>query len=71
MARPGSNKKKCERYAAEHRRTKNNPVRTVREGEKTPHKGHLKVESLARVVDSRKRSREARRAAREAEDAQA
>ncbi len=35
----GRNRKKCERYAAEHRRTKNNPARTQRPDEKTPHNG--------------------------------
>ena len=30
-------RKKCERYAAEHRRTRNNPARTQRNPERTPH----------------------------------
>lgn len=33
----GRNKDKCERYAAEHRRTRNNPARTQRTPERTPH----------------------------------
>ncbi len=33
----GRNKAKCERYAREHRRTKNNPARTQRDSERTPH----------------------------------
>jgi hypothetical protein len=33
----GRNKIKCQRYAAEHRRTKNNPARTRRTPERTPH----------------------------------
>lgn len=33
------NRKKCARYAAEHRRTKNNPARTQRNPERTPHHG--------------------------------
>lgn len=28
---------KCQRYAAEHRRTRNNPARTPRDKERTPH----------------------------------
>jgi hypothetical protein len=31
------NRIKCARYAAEHRRTKNNPARTQRNPERTPH----------------------------------
>lgn len=31
------NRDKCARYAAEHRRTKNNPARTQRPNERTPH----------------------------------
>ena len=33
----GRDKKKSEKYAAEHRRTRNNPARTRRPDEKTPH----------------------------------
>lgn len=33
------NRVKCARYAAEHRRTKNNPARTQRNPERTPHNG--------------------------------
>lgn len=33
----GRNKVKCARYAAEHRRVKNNPARTQRKTERTPH----------------------------------
>ena len=33
----GRNRVKCARYAAEGRRVKNNPARTPRPGEKTPH----------------------------------
>jgi hypothetical protein len=33
----GRNKAKCERYAREHRRIKNNPARTQRTPERTPH----------------------------------
>lgn len=33
----GRNEKKCKRYAEEHRRTKNNPARTQRKTEQTPH----------------------------------
>lgn len=33
----GRNKIKCARYAAEHRRTRNNPARTRRNPERTPH----------------------------------
>lgn len=33
----GRDRKKCERYAAEHRRTKNNPARTRRDPERSPH----------------------------------
>jgi len=33
----GRNSKKCEQYANEHRRTKNNPARTLRKNEQTPH----------------------------------
>jgi hypothetical protein len=33
----GRNKVKCARYAAQHRRTRNNPARTRRENERTPH----------------------------------
>lgn len=35
----GRNKIKCERYAAEHRRTRNNPARTRRNPERAPHHG--------------------------------
>ena len=35
----GRNKIKCERYAAQHRRTQNNPARTQRNPERTPHRG--------------------------------
>lgn len=63
------NKRKCERYAAEHRRTKNNPARTQRPDEQTPHHGHRREESLAKVAAGRKRGREAKRAA-ETEKAQ-
>lgn len=35
----GRNRVKCARYAAEHRRTKNNPARTQRNPERTPHNG--------------------------------
>jgi len=31
------NRIKCQRYAAEHRRVKNNPARTQRNPERTPH----------------------------------
>jgi hypothetical protein len=31
------NRVKCARYAAEHRRTKNNPARTRRDPERSPH----------------------------------
>jgi len=31
------NRVKCARYAAEHRRVKNNPARTQRDKERTPH----------------------------------
>lgn len=34
----GRNKDKCQRYAAEHRRTRNNPARTQRDPERTPHR---------------------------------
>jgi hypothetical protein len=33
----GRNRVKCARYAAEHRRVKNNPARTARNPERTPH----------------------------------
>lgn len=33
----GRNRVKCARYAAEHRRTRNNPARTQRNPEKTRH----------------------------------
>jgi hypothetical protein len=33
----GRCKEKCERYAREHRRTRNNPARTRRDPERTPH----------------------------------
>jgi hypothetical protein len=33
----GRNKIKCARYAAEKRRVKNNPARTPRKNERTPH----------------------------------
>ena len=33
----GRNRDKCTRYAAEHRRTQNNPARTRRNPERTPH----------------------------------
>lgn len=33
----GRNRDKCQRYAAQHRRVKNNPARTQRKDEKTPH----------------------------------
>lgn len=33
----GRNKEKCARYAAEGRREKNNPLRTPRPGNQTPH----------------------------------
>lgn len=33
----GRNRAKCERYAAEHRRVKNNPLRRQRAVERTPH----------------------------------
>ena len=33
----GRNRVKCARYAAEHRRVKNNPARTQRDKERTPH----------------------------------
>ena len=33
----GRCKDKCARYAAEHRRVKNNPARTQRTPERTPH----------------------------------
>lgn len=36
-AKIGRSKKKCERYAAQHRRTRNNPARTRRPEEQTPH----------------------------------
>jgi hypothetical protein len=32
------NRIKCQRYATEHRRTKNNPARTQRSPERTPHR---------------------------------
>ena len=32
----GRNRAKCEKYAHEHRRTRNNPARTMRAGERTP-----------------------------------
>ncbi len=32
------NRAKCARYAAEHRRVKNNPARTQRPRERTPHR---------------------------------
>jgi hypothetical protein len=34
----GRNKDKCARYAAEHRRTRNNTERTQRTPERTPHR---------------------------------
>lgn len=33
----GRNKDKCAKYAAQHRRARNNPARTQRRDEKTPH----------------------------------
>jgi hypothetical protein len=33
----GRNHDKCARYAAEHRRTRNNPARTQRNPERSPH----------------------------------
>lgn len=33
----GRKKKSCEKYAAEHRRTRNNPNRKRRDPERTPH----------------------------------
>lgn len=33
----GRNDAKCARYAAEHRRTRNNPARKQRNPERTPH----------------------------------
>jgi hypothetical protein len=33
----GRNRVKCAKYAAEHRRVKNNPARTPRPNERTPH----------------------------------
>lgn len=33
----GRNRVKCQRYAAQHRRVKNNPARTQRPVERTPH----------------------------------
>jgi hypothetical protein len=33
----GRNRVKCAKYAAEHRRTRNNPARTQRTPERTPH----------------------------------
>ncbi len=39
----GRNRAKCARYAAEHRRTKNNPARTQRTPERTPGRGRNKV----------------------------
>lgn len=33
----GRNRDKCARYAAEHRRTRNNPARTRRDPERSPH----------------------------------
>ncbi len=67
----GRSKKKCERYAAEHRRTRNNPARKRRENEQAPHLGHRRSqESLARVADGRKRRKsEAKRAAEVEKDA--
>jgi hypothetical protein len=38
----GRNRAKCARYAAEHRRTKNNPARTRRDPERTPGNGRRK-----------------------------
>lgn len=37
----GRNRDKCARYAAESRRVKNNPARTQRTVERTPHHGVL------------------------------
>lgn len=41
----GRNRVKCARYAAEHRRTRNNPARTRRENERTPGRGRNQVSS--------------------------
>jgi hypothetical protein len=39
------NKKKCEKYAREHRRTKNNPLRKPHDPERTKHSERRKKES--------------------------
>ena len=36
IRKPDRNRAKCARYAAQHRRTKNNPARTQRNPERTP-----------------------------------
>jgi hypothetical protein len=39
----GRNRDKCAQYAAEHRRTQNNPARTRRQNERTPGRGRNPV----------------------------
>jgi hypothetical protein len=39
----GRNRDKCARYAAQHRRTKNNPARTQRPNERAPGSGRNPV----------------------------
>ena len=39
----GGKRAKCARYAAEHRRTRNNPARTLRPNERTPGTGRSPV----------------------------
>lgn len=39
----GRNRVKCERYAAQHRRTRNNPARTQRDPERTPGRNRRKA----------------------------
>jgi hypothetical protein len=42
------NSVKCSKYKSEHRRTKNNPLRTPRPDESTPHPAHSKVDRAPR-----------------------
>jgi hypothetical protein len=46
------NKKKCEAYAAKHKRVKNNPLRTQRAEERTPHNERRNKESKGVAVRS-------------------
>lgn len=44
----GRNAVKCSKYKSEHRRVKNNPLRTPREEERTPHPPHPKTDRAPR-----------------------